>query len=109
MYLEFSHLSSGTDFLVTRSDGGEGVDGRFTLEAGQFVFMCLFLAGLVFTAAETFSSCGGQGPLPSGSAWASHCGGLSCCRVRGLGLEGLSSCGTWVQQLWLLASGAQAQ
>lgn len=88
MYLEFSHLSSGTDFLVTRSDGGEGVDGRFTLEAGQFVFMCLFLAGLVFTAAETFSSCGGQGPLPSGSAWASHCGGLSYCRAQAPGHTG---------------------
>ena len=28
MYLERSHLNSGTDFLVTRSDGGKDVDGE---------------------------------------------------------------------------------
>ena len=39
-------------------------------------------------------------------AWASHCGGFSCCRTRALGQVGFSSCGTWAQLLgsmWNLA------
>ena len=34
-------------------------------------------------------------------AWASHCGGFSCCRARALG--------AWAQQLWLAGSRAQAR
>ena len=98
MYLEFSHLSSGTDFLVTRSDRGEGVDGEVCSgsRGSLFLFIYSWLGG-VFIAAQTFSSCGEQGLLSSCGAWASHCGGFSCCRTRALGLEGLSSCGKWVQ------------
>ena len=49
-------------------------------------------------------------------AWASHCGGFSCCGARALGIwasvvvaHGISSCGTWDQQVWLMGSRAQAQ
>ena len=49
-------------------------------------------------------------------AWASHCGAFSCCRAQALGTRasvvavgGLSSCGGWAQQLWLVGSRAQAQ
>ena len=44
-----------------------------------------------------FCSCGEYGPLSICSAWASHCGGFSCCRPQALGHVGFSSCGTWVQ------------
>ena len=62
MYLEFSHLSSGTDFLVTRSDGWEGVDGevRSGSRGSLFSFIYSWLGGVSF-AAQTFSSCGEQG------------------------------------------------
>ena len=40
-----------------------------------------------------FSSCSEQGLLSSWGAWASHCGGFSCCRAQALGLSGFSSCG----------------
>ena len=40
-----------------------------------------------------------------GDAWASRCGGFSCCRAQALGMQtsivvvcGLSSCGMWVQE-----------
>ena len=42
-------------------------------------------------------------------AWASHCGGLSCCRAQALGVRAsvVAACG--LQQLWLVGSRAQAQ
>ena len=50
------------------------------------------------------------GRFSSCHAWASHCSGFSCFRVWALGCaRGLSSCGTWAQQLWFLRSRAQAQ
>ena len=49
-----------------------------------------------------FSSCGEQGLFSRCGAWASHCGGFSCCRTlilgawaSGVAACGLSSCGTW--------------
>ena len=41
-----------------------------------------------------FSSCGRQGLLSHWSAWASHCGGFSCCGAWALEYR-LNSCGTW--------------
>ena len=48
-------------------------------------------------------------------AWASHCGGFSCCRVRAVGMRasvvvarGLSSCGSWALEHRLSSCGAQA-
>ena len=50
------------------------------------------------------------------SAWASHCGGFSCCGARVLGARtsvvvarGLSSCGSWALELRLSSCGARAQ
>ena len=63
------------------------------------------------------------------SAWASHCGGFSCCKTRALGTRasvvvahglsscstlapervGFSSCGAWAQQLQLVDSRTWAQ
>ena len=34
---------------------------------------------------QALSSCREQGLLSSCSAWASHCGGFSCCRAQALG------------------------
>ena len=56
-------------------------------------FIYLFLAALgLRCCARAFSSC---------CAWASHCGGFSCCGERALG--------TRAQQLWLAGSRMQAQ
>ena len=67
-----------------------------------FNLFYLFLAALgLRCCAQAFSSCGERGLLRCG-AWASHCGGLSCCRAQALGVQasvvaagGLSSCGAW--------------
>ena len=56
-----------------------------------------------FVAVWVSSSCGEQGLLYSCSAWASHCGGFSCCWAWALGHRlpivvacGLNSCGSQV-------------
>ena len=48
-------------------------------------------------------------------AWASHCGGFSCCGARALGMwasvvvaRGLSSCGSWALEHRLSSCGARA-
>ena len=61
------------------------------------IFIYLFLAVLIFTAAQAFISCSKQGLLSSCSAQASHCGGFSCCRAWVLGHAGFSSYGTRAQ------------
>ena len=68
----------------------------------------LFLAMFVLVGVWAFSSCSKWGQLSS-CKLASHCSGLSCCRVWALGLLGFSSCNTQAQQLWLLGFRAQAQ
>ena len=52
--------------------------------------------------ARAFSSWSKQGATLLCGAWASDCGGFSCCGARALGLRasvavapGLSSCGLW--------------
>ena len=54
----------------------------------------------VHCCTQAFSSCSKQGLLSSCGAWASHCGGFSCCEAWALGLwesvvavHGFSSCG----------------
>ena len=49
-------------------------------------------------------------------AWASHCGGFSCCRAQALGLRAsvvvacrLSSCGSWAIECRFSSCGAQTQ
>ena len=64
-----------------------------------------------------FSSCGegrARSTLHCG-AWASHCGGFSCCGARALGAQasvvvapGFSSCGSWSLEHRLSSCGAQA-
>ena len=39
-------------------------------------------------------------------AWASHCGGFSCCRAQALERSGFRSCGECAQELWLPGSRA---
>ena len=56
-------------------------------------FICLFLAALGLCAVQVFfSSCSKRGLFSSYSAWASPCGGFSCCRAWVLG--------AWAQWLW---------
>ena len=63
-----------------------------------FLFTYLFLAALGLCCfAWAFSSCGEQGLL-SCCAWASHCGGFSCCKTQALGARASTA-----------AAGAQAQ
>ena len=65
------------------------------------LFIYLFLAALgLHCCAQAFSSCDEQGLLFRCGVQASHCGGLSCCGARALGVRasvvvahGLSSCG----------------
>ena len=51
-----------------------------------------------------FSSCGEQGLLSRCSAWASHCGGFSCCGAQAVGYSGTWPLGsrTQAQSLWLM-------
>ena len=70
-------------------------------------FFYLFMAALGLRCfAWAFSSCG---------AWASHCGGFSCCRAWALGARasvvvarGLSSCGLQALERRLTSCGAWA-
>ena len=49
-------------------------------------FIYLFLAALgLHCCAWAFSICGERGGALCCTAWASHCGGFSCCRARALG------------------------
>ena len=74
----FSPASPSQGNSVPRSKQGQRPPGSF-------------LAVLGFTAAW---ACGELGPLSSWGAWASHCGGLPCCRSWVLGHVDFSSCGT---------------
>ena len=75
----------------------------FTLGSVLFFFFnlkknYLFLAALGLRCyARAFSSSGERGLLFHCSAWASHCGGFSCCGARALGHAGFSTCGTGAQ------------
>ena len=62
-----------------------------------------------------FSSCSEQGLLSSCGAWASHCGGFSCCRAQALGprtsavvARGLSSGGSQAPEHRVDGCGTQA-
>ena len=83
----------------------------------MFCFLNLFCFWLlwVFVAACGLSLVAASGAtLPCG-AWASHCGGFSCCKAWALGVwasvvvaRGLSRCGSWALEHWLSSCGAQA-
>ena len=71
-----------------------------------FIYLVLAVLGLR-CCAQAFSSC---------SAWASHCGGFSCCGAQTLGAQssvvvacGLSSCGSQALEHRLSSCGSQAQ
>ena len=62
------------------------------------------------------SSCGEWGLILHCGAWASHCGGFSCCGAWALGVwasvavaRGLSSCGSWALECRLSSCGTWAQ
>ena len=67
------------------------------------LFIYLFLAALgLCCCARAFSSFGEWGATLRCGAWASHCGGFSCCGAWAVGTwasvvvaRGLSSCGGW--------------
>ena len=74
-----------------------------------FILIFIFLSVLgLHCCVRAFSSCGKQGLL-----FVVVCGFLiavtSLVVEHGLQVCGLSSCGTWAQQLWLTGSRAQAQ
>ena len=75
---------------------------KISLEAGlTILFYNWFIYGRAgsWLLLGLFSSCGEQGLLSSCSAWASHCGGFSCCGAQAVGYSGT----------WPLGSRAQAQ
>ena len=79
------------------------------------IFIFLFLAALgLRCCARALSSCGELGATLRCSAWASHCGGFSCCGARALGAwasvvvaRGLSSCGLQAPERRLSSCGAR--
>ena len=90
------------------------------MRAGIFflinLFIYLFLAVLgPCCCTPAFSSCGERGLLFRCGAWASHCGGFSCCRARALSAWasvvvacGLSSCGSRALERRLSSCGTWA-
>ena len=84
-----------------------------------YLFIYLFIyfwLHWVFIAARGLSLVAASGATLRCSAWASHCGGFSCCRAWALGSWtsvavacGLSSCGSWALERRLSSCGAQAQ
>ena len=82
-------------------------------------FLEIILVALGLGCMQAFSSCGEPGLLSSFSAWASQCGGFSCCRGQALGawaaaaealrLSCLEACGIfWEQGLNLCPLNRQA-
>ena len=53
----------------------------------KLISLFYFWLHWVFVAAQSFSSCSERGLLLSCGAWASHCGGFSCCRAQALGTQ----------------------
>ena len=66
---------------------------------GLFLFIYLFILFLAELGLRcwllSFSRFAKRGLLSGYGAWASRCGGLSCCGAQALGRLGFSSCGTW--------------
>ena len=60
----------------------------------NFIYSFFFGCFQVFVAMWAFSICVEQGLLSSCGAWASHCGGFSCCRAPALGCMDFSNHGT---------------
>ena len=87
--LDFSFISLKIDFKVTEIFP-EDFFSAFNSYVAHMSFLkinlfILFLAVLgLRCCTRAFSSCGEGATLCRG-AWASHCGGFSCCRARALG------------------------
>ena len=88
----------------------------FCLFFNQFIY--LFIFGCVGSSLLRvgFLQLWRAAVTPRCSAWASHCGGFSCCRAWALGTQasvvvahGLSSCGSQALEHRLSSCGAQAQ
>ena len=69
----------------------------------------------VIVAVRGLSLVAASGATLRCSAWASHCGGFSCCRAQALGTQasvvvacGISSCGLWGLERRLSSCGAWA-
>ena len=63
----------------------------------KYLFSFLAALGLCWCSGA-FSSCSEWGATLGCSAWASHCGGLSCCRAQAVGVG--SSHDVWARWLW---------
>ena len=87
-----------------------GCDGSSLLRAG---FLQLRRVGVTLRCGAWASHCGGFSCCGAWAlgAWASVVAarGLSSCRMQALECTGFSSCGVWAQQLQCTGSGAQAQ
>ena len=104
LHFRFPWWLSGKE---TACNAGVGLTPRWGRSPGegsgnvfQYPFFFLFIKFYLFIfgcsgshcCARTFSNCNKWGLLSSFSAWASHCGGLPCCKTWAL--QGrLSSCG----------------
>ena len=88
----------------------------------SFLFVCLNIIYLFILAAlglhccmQAFCICSEQGAILRCGAWASRCGGFSCCGAQVLGMRAsvvvalrLSSCGSWSLEHRLSSCGAWA-
>ena len=72
----------------------------------NFYLFIYFLAGWVFVATRGLSLVAASRATLRCGAWASHCGGFSCCRARALGV--LASV-VVALKLWLSSCGSRAQ
>ena len=97
---------SQRDWQIVSGKGGHGFPSTASIihvRFSPFFFFnlkknYLFLAALGLRCyARAFSSSGERGLLFHCSAWASRCGGFSCCGARALGHTGFHTCGTWTQ------------
>ena len=86
-------------------------EGHLLYSLNQFYFIYNFIYGCAgsLLLGSLSSSCPKRELLSSCGAWASHCGGSSCCGAQALGHAGFSNCGVWARQLQFSGSKAQAQ
>ena len=79
-------------------------------------YLFIYWLHCVFIAVHRLSLVGRAGATLRCGAWASHCGGFSCCGAQAVGARasvvvacGLSSCGSWALEHRLSSCGARAQ
>ena len=74
--IELGSPALQADALTSEPQGSQGLKD---VGNGEMLVKWYTFPNFFFFTAWDFSSCSEQGLLSSCSAWASHCGGFSCC------------------------------